>query len=259
MNYAVIIPNYNSEKYLKETINSVLNQSMLPKKIIIVDDNSTDSSLIQVNQIKSSTQIQIDCIELERNYGYPAHPRNIGLDLLCDDIEYIAFLDSDDVWSSKKIELQYEFIKSSKLKACATRVVKDKASFNLNVSSYDNPKILTLNDFKYNNPTKSCSTLLVEKNAIKNLYFIDDIKFKGIEDYYFMCEFIGKHNQIGFLNEKLVYYRQHHGAISSNKVNMLKLRWHTHYKKKEIFKKYDSELYGKLISELIYITNQFKE
>ena len=81
---------------------------------------------------------------------------------------------------------------------------------------------------------------------------------KGIEDYFFMCELICREKEIGFLEEQLVYYRQHNNAISSNKIDMIKLRWNTYMIKKKIFQSHQIKLSNRLFGEFIYLLNQIK-
>lgn len=87
----VIIPVYNTEKYIKRCINSILNQSLKSIKIIIINDASTDSSSKILQEFKANAQIEI--VENACNIGQGLS-RNIGLDLV--DTKYFSFLDSDD-------------------------------------------------------------------------------------------------------------------------------------------------------------------
>lgn len=94
---SVIIPAYNSELYLAEAIESVLAQKYQPLEIIIVDDGSTDSTKRVATSFRNVQYIY------QGNQG-PASARNTGLSLAQGDI--ITFLDSDDLWSDNKLELQ---------------------------------------------------------------------------------------------------------------------------------------------------------
>ena len=87
----VIIPVYNTEKYIKRCIKSVLNQSLKYIKIIIINDASTDLSSLIIHDFESYEHIKI--IENPYNLGQ-GESRNIGLNLV--DTDYFCFLDSDD-------------------------------------------------------------------------------------------------------------------------------------------------------------------
>ena len=97
---SVIIPTYNRAGVIKETINSIINQTYSNFEIIIVDDGSTDNT---GDIIKT---FQDDRIKYywKKNTGLPSKARNVGLKHV--NGEFIAFLDSDDIWLPKKIETQ---------------------------------------------------------------------------------------------------------------------------------------------------------
>ncbi|QOY54066.1 glycosyltransferase family 2 protein [Candidatus Sulfurimonas marisnigri] len=106
---SIILPLYNAEKYISETIQSVINQTYENWEMIIVDDCSTDKSKYIVSGFEKSDK-RIKLISLETNFGGPSRPRNIGVE--SSKGEYIAFLDADDLWTSQKLEKQLEYMKS---------------------------------------------------------------------------------------------------------------------------------------------------
>ena len=87
---------YNDKDYISEAINSVLRQTVLPERIIVIDNGSTDSGL---DSIATNTLIQI--VKLEKNYPL-GHARNSGLEIV--KTEFVAFIDSDDIWERHKLE-----------------------------------------------------------------------------------------------------------------------------------------------------------
>jgi glycosyltransferase involved in cell wall biosynthesis len=101
---SVIIPVYNGEKYLDEALQSVLNQSLRPFEILVVDDCSTDKTA----EIAQRYGDRIRYIRREKNGGAAA-ARNDGVKSATGD--YIAFLDADDYWVNNKLELQLREIK----------------------------------------------------------------------------------------------------------------------------------------------------
>lgn len=90
--FSVVIPLYNKEKYIKRTINSVLNQTCKDFEIIVVDDKSTDNSLNIVKQFKDE---RIRIFKQKKNKG-ASFARNFGIKKA--KAPYIAFLDADDVY-----------------------------------------------------------------------------------------------------------------------------------------------------------------
>ena len=108
--FSVIIPAYNCEETISETLNSVINQTRIDliEEIIIVNDGSSDNTEI-VAQKYISTHKDIDIkLVTQDNLGVSA-ARNRGIKMAC--AEWIALLDSDDIWLSNKIERQEEVIR----------------------------------------------------------------------------------------------------------------------------------------------------
>lgn len=99
---SVIIPVYNSERYLTEAIESVLRQSVPPQEIIVVDDGSTVETTSVINNFSNKVRYVY-----QKKSGVAA-ARNRGLELSKGDL--IAFIDADDIWLKNKIELQLHLI-----------------------------------------------------------------------------------------------------------------------------------------------------
>jgi len=110
---SVIVPCFCCRKTIKRTISSILNQSLLPRELILVEDASPDNgeTLEELHSLKGQIydKIETHIVELKENGG-PSVARNIGWDKATQ--PYIAFLDSDDTWHPRKIEIQYGFMKS---------------------------------------------------------------------------------------------------------------------------------------------------
>src|SRR5688500_16079689 len=95
---SVVIPNYNYGRFLREAVDSVLNQTVPPHEVIVVDDGSTDDSW----EILESYGERVLTIR-QQNQGVGA-ARNSGAKPATE--EFLAFLDSDDYWAPKKLEKQ---------------------------------------------------------------------------------------------------------------------------------------------------------
>ena len=102
---SVVIPCYNVERYVAQTVRSVLSQSYAPEDILCVDDGSTDNTLNVLNRMKSSGA-PITVLSQTNQGGNPA--RNVGLNAV--DSEYVQFLDSDDVLKPSKLEHQASIV-----------------------------------------------------------------------------------------------------------------------------------------------------
>jgi len=101
---SVIVPTYNRAKYIKRAMDSVLDQTRPPDELIIVDDGSTDNTSEVIEQTIGRAAFPVRVLRRE-NRGAAA-ARNVGITHAAGDI--LCFLDSDDWWDKRKIELQLE-------------------------------------------------------------------------------------------------------------------------------------------------------
>lgn len=92
---SIIIPNFNKGKYISCTIESILNQSLIPNEIIIIDDCSTDNSREVIEKYKNNNPDLLNVIFLKENHGVQ-YCKNLGIKMAKS--KYICFVDSDDVY-----------------------------------------------------------------------------------------------------------------------------------------------------------------
>jgi glycosyltransferase involved in cell wall biosynthesis len=102
---SVIIPMFNSEEYIADTLSSVLGQTYKNIEIIVVDDASTDNS----KEVVSLYGTQVTCVSDGKKRGYPSMVRNLGL--LHAKGELFTFFDSDDLMLPHKLEAQVNFLR----------------------------------------------------------------------------------------------------------------------------------------------------
>lgn len=107
---SVIIPTFNSEKYISDTIVSVQNQTYQNWEIILVDDASTDQTQTIITTFLTDKRIQF--YPLKKNSGTGV-TRNFGVSKAVG--KYISFLDADDLWKPEKLEKQIDFLKKNNL------------------------------------------------------------------------------------------------------------------------------------------------
>lgn len=103
---SVVIPVFNGERYLKEAIDSVLQQDYRPIDLIVVDDGSTDGTAHVVQPYASAGQVTR---HFQRHQG-PAAARNAGVELARGDL--VAFIDADDLWVQDKLSAQVDLLLS---------------------------------------------------------------------------------------------------------------------------------------------------
>ena len=106
---SIITPTYNCGRYIGRTIDSVLAQTYENWEMIIIDDRSTDDTRAVVNEYVAKDR-RIKYFLLDENSGAAA-ARTKAMELA--DGEYMAFLDSDDIWLPEKLRLQLEFMKEN--------------------------------------------------------------------------------------------------------------------------------------------------
>ena len=108
----VVIPLFNKEDYIEETLASVVRQTYMSIELVIIDDASSDYSVDKAKNFleKHNGRFSNVIIESRANTGQ-AGARNDGINLAKGD--FVAFLDADDIWHSKKIELQVGFLKEN--------------------------------------------------------------------------------------------------------------------------------------------------
>lgn len=101
LDISVVIPAYNSGAYIEETLSSVLRQTISPLEVIVIDDGSTDeTSNIVDNYAQANPELRLHLIH-SKHLG-PGGARNLGIERARG--EWIAFLDSDDLWFPTKLE-----------------------------------------------------------------------------------------------------------------------------------------------------------
>lgn len=107
---SIIMPSYNSEKYVLDSINSVKNQTYQNWELLIIDDCSKDNSVAIIREAMKQDE-RIKLFENQKNEG-AALTRNKGI--MESKGRFICFLDSDDLWNKDKLINQIEFMKKRK-------------------------------------------------------------------------------------------------------------------------------------------------
>ena len=105
---SVLIPTYNSEKTIRRALSSVFAQTLQPVEVIVVDDGSSDNTASIVENFPHPMKPGfLKTVRLDSNYG-PSYARNIGWEMASG--EFLAFLDSDDSWHPRKLEIQSSYM-----------------------------------------------------------------------------------------------------------------------------------------------------
>ena len=211
---SIIMPSWNTARFIKESIDSVRNQTYTNWELLIVDDCSTDDT---DKIVASYTDVRIKYLKNEKNYG-AALTRNRALRGAKG--EWIAFLDSDDLWAPEKLEQQIKFmVKNNYVFSYHDYVKIDEESKPLNVY-VSGPEIITKRRM-YNYGYPGCLTFMYSAKTM-GLIQIKDIKKNN--DYAILLK-LCKKADCYLLKENLAEYRIRKKSISHDKLSK-KLKSH---------------------------------
>lgn len=209
---SIIMPVFNSLSFLKKTIESVKSQTYKNWELIIIDDNSTDGSRnYLIEKYKSEKKIKI--FLNSRNFG-PGYSRNKAIQKSSGN--FLAFLDSDDLWIKTKLSEQLKFLKKKKINLCHTNVFYLKKNIFYR-RKFKIPEILGYQNLLYNNYITTSSVMIKKKE-----YF--NIKFNscGYDDYVCWLDLLKKNEKFFLFKKYLTIYRFRNNSVSSNKFRSLK-------------------------------------
>ena len=201
---SIIMPNYNGEKFLRETIDSVISQTYQNWEILLVDDCSTDSSL---EIARSYGDSRIRTFKNEQNGG-AAVSRNYALREARG--EWIAFLDSDDLWRPEKLERQLNFMVENNYHFSYTEYSHiDEQSQPLNVRVTGPKKIGKLKMFCYD--YMGCLTVMYNAQTVGQIQVEPSLKSRN--DYAMWLKVCRK-CKCYMLREDLAEYRIRKNSLS---------------------------------------------
>ena len=206
MNISVVIPTYNRKELLKRSIDSVINQTIKPSEIIIVDDGSNDGTEAMVKK-------KYDSLKLikQKNKGASA-ARNSGIKASSG--EWICFLDSDDEWKNDKLEKQiiamksnpsYKFFHSNEIWIKNGKRINQKKKH----KKYGGDIFKKCLDMCRISP----SSVLIDKSIFEEIGFFNE-NLVVCEDYELWLRICDKY-EVFFIDEPLIFkYGGHQGQLS---------------------------------------------
>jgi teichuronic acid biosynthesis glycosyltransferase TuaG len=213
---SVIVPVFNAEKTLQKAIESVLQQTFPAVELIVVDDCSTDASAAMV-EAYADKDPRVKAIRQPSNAGVAA-ARNRGLDAASG--THIAFLDSDDWWAPRKLEMQLEQMRRSAAKVCyATYQRVDETG--KAISLVRPPSAITYTDLLKSNYIGHLTGLY--ERSVGNFRF----RRIGHEDYAFWLDVLKASGGAVCASHRdpLAFYTVRSGSISSNKLRAAGWQW----------------------------------
>lgn len=250
---SVVIPAYNSEKYISEALNSVDSQSLSVDEIIVVDNNCSDNTRIIAEEAGAKV---VD----EKKQGISA-ARNKGIGVCKND--WIAFLDSDDVWAEEKIEYQWNAIKKfpkARIISCdsgwifkddGTREdvpVMNKAAF------YENPEIIMDPVFSYAKAFTGNlsgwflmnSTMMVFHREVFDVVGLLDEDLSFAQDMEFVYRALARF-PIATVKKNLAYIRRHENNRTNDRERFFEGKMRVARQMKKFPEKYPPGIFEFLI------------
>lgn len=213
---SIIMPSYNTAAYIKETINSVISQTYQQWELIIVDDCSTDNTDEIVDSFLKDPRIRY--MKNERNSG-AAVSRNRAIREARG--KWIAFLDSDDLWMSEKLEKQIAFMKRNEYSFSYTSYEEIDVDGNSTGVKVAGPKKITkIGMFNY--CWLGCLTVMYDAEKIGLIQIVD---IKKNNDYAMWLK-VCKKADCYLLDEFLAKYRRGRvGSVSTHGIRTM-IGWH---------------------------------
>lgn len=219
---SIITPTYNSEKYIDETIQSVLNQTYTNWEIIIIDDFSSDNTSIIAKEYELKDS-RIHFIQLLENSG-SAIARNTGIEIATGD--FLTFLDADDIWMHNFIE---ESLKTATKKNCPF-VFSSYKRFDENLNpllmDFIVPEKVTYKDILKSNPI-SCLTAFINIKELGKKYMPN---IRKRQDFGLWLSYLKEIDCAKGIKEPLAIYRIRKASLSRNKSSLIKYQWMFYYK-----------------------------
>ena len=205
---SIIIPTYNSASTLRKVLESIFQQTYQNFEIIILDSYSKDNTMSIVKEFKSK---KIRVIKISKNKKL-SYVRFVGITRA--NGQYIAFLDSDDVWHRNKLKTQLTLMGNQKFSSTAFNLIKKNKKITIN----NFPKYLGIKDIIYSRPIAN-SSVIVEKKLIHKIAQ----KYQNVnyaEDYLWWLMIMLNLGKTLFINKTLVEINIE--QKSRTKINFLK-------------------------------------
>lgn len=234
---SIILPNYNSSKYIYQTIKSVLGQTYKNWNLILVDDCSDNKTKLVLKKFKKFKNIKF--FFLKKNKG-AAFCRNFAIKN--SKSFYLAFIDSDDLWSKNKLKEQINFMEKNKLNFSYTNYYSFEDS-GKNLKKITVPKKMDFLSF-VKNTSIATSTMMVKRSLVKKIKFTNT---EICEDYFYKCMILKKNNYAFCLAKFLTKYRIRKNSLQSNRFKNLYWIW-------KINKKYNNFSFIKNLISIFFIS-----
>lgn len=215
---SVIMPMYNAETFLNQSIQSVISQTYQNWELLVVDDCSKDNSAIIVRKFVQQNS-RIKYFKTDKPSGSPILPRNIGI--INAQGRFIAFLDSDDAWFPNKLETQLKmFEQYEDMAICFSNYEKMTEKGERNNRIVQAPAITTYKQLLLSNVI-GCLTAVYDTAKVGKVFFQNH----SHEDYILWLDILKRGYVARNTNTVEALYRVRENSVSSNKLKTLSWQW----------------------------------
>lgn len=215
---SVIMPTYNCARFIEESVKTVVNQTVTDWELLIVDDCSTDNTYqVLLPWIEKYPNIRYHCLETN---GGPAVARSEAMRMATG--KYLAFLDSDDLWTEDKLEKQIRFMEEtdSPFSCTSYRLMQEDGA--LEDMMRVPPKKTSYNSMiRLANPVGN-STVMYNREILGE-FQVPPIRKRN--DFALWLQILKKTQYCHGMPEVLTYYRLRKNSVSSSKTKLVKFQW----------------------------------
>jgi len=216
---SIIVPVYNGDKFLRETLDSIRHQTYVDWEVIAVDDGSSDTSPVILKEFQELCPSRVTILTTSNNGVSKA--RNLAYKYAKG--EFIAFLDQDDLWSPVKLEKQIALFEGNAQLAlvyCNVSII-DQSGDVIQKEVYERRCLLegyVFEDLLFNNFI-AISSVILRSHVFEEMGMFDT-RYLVCEDYDLLLK-VTKTHPIGVVPMPLLAYRDHPGCTTYQKINLM--------------------------------------
>lgn len=222
---SVIVPVYNVNRYIEESIESICKQEFKGYEVIVINDGTKDNSIELAKKILEKYKVDYKIVNKE-NGGLPS-ARNVGIKVASG--KYVCFIDSDDIISNNHLQNLYSLCEKEQLEASYALFQLTYEDNRAGCPSYENePKVIERNELLHGFLLRKyrihCCTLMIRREYLEkeNIYF--DEKLRYGEDIDFMWRLFPTLKAVGCTGNKTYMYLQRTNSLmSSQNVDRVKI------------------------------------
>lgn len=223
---SIVIPCYCAGSHISATLESVITQSFREWEVVLVDDQSKDDTL-QIANHYSSKDSRIRVIQLEKNSGGPARPRNVGISQARG--EWIAFLDSDDIWHPRKLEIQIEHMRKTGFDFSCTGLINFELEEDIKFNEFAMFETQIIRAFRQRVRSAIPNSSVIMRTEIARRFPLDErMELRAVEDYHCWLRILESGINCLRIEAPLLLYRVSDAQISSGKFSQMRKVFRVH-------------------------------